>query len=38
MGTAVVLVDFETLGKLIDQWKVLLTGIGLLLDAIVGIQ
>ena len=29
--------DFEQLGKLVDQWKGLLAGIGLLLTAIVGI-
>jgi hypothetical protein len=30
--------DFEQLGKLVDQWKGLLTAIGLLLAAIVGIR
>jgi hypothetical protein len=32
-----VLVDFEKLGKLIDEWKALLTGIGLLLGAAVAV-
>jgi hypothetical protein len=30
--------DFEQLGKLVDQWKGLITGIGLLLAAIVGVH
>jgi hypothetical protein len=38
LSTAEVLVDFEKLGKLIDQWKGLLTGIGLLMAAIVGVR
>jgi len=37
-ATSGVLVDFEKLGKLIDQWKGLLTGIGLLLAAIVSVN
>ena len=38
LSTAGVLMDFEKFGKLIDQWKGLLTGIGLLLAAIVGVH
>jgi hypothetical protein len=38
LSTAGVLVDFEKLGKLIDQWKGLLAGIAALLVAFLGVH